>query len=153
MAGTCIDIEIQDEAVVTLLKRLVARVADPQPALAEIGEYGMQSTRDRITSQNADDPIAAWAPLSESYLQSELKQGSRGADMIMVLHGHLAGTLAWQSGGSTVQWGSNRAYAAAQQFGRPEINLPARPWLGLTTRDIDAVTDILHRWLSVADAS
>ena len=153
MAGARIDIEVQDEAVIALLQELLSRVANPQPALDDIGLYGVQSTRDRITIQNADDPIAAWEPLTERYLKSARKKSSKGADMVLVQHGFLTSTLAWQADDETVEWGSNRVYAAAQQFGREEINLPARPWLGLTTTDQDAVIDIFQKWLSLDSGS
>lgn len=147
MAGARIEIEIQDEEVTALLQRLIARVANPKPALAQIGEYGVVSTRERIVSQNTD-PVAAWEPLSPQYLASRRKQRSKGAETVLVLHGHLVGTLAWDADEQAVAWGSNRIYAAAQQFGRPEIGLPARPFLGLTETDKQLVTEIMHRWLS-----
>jgi len=149
MAGARIELQYVDAGVQDELKRLLARLEDPQPALAEIGQYGVESTRERIESQNADNPIAAWEPLTERYLKSKRKR-EHHPDEILVLYGFLVSTFAWQATKDTVEWGSNQVYAAAQQFGRPEINLPPRPFLGVTERDRTEILDILHAWLSDA---
>ncbi|MDE2472475.1 MAG: phage virion morphogenesis protein [Bradyrhizobium sp.] len=149
MTGVTIEIEVQDEAVLAVFERLLSRVTDPSPALAEIGEYGVMSTRARIEEQNNDDPIEIWDALSTRYRQSKVKQAHHPDD-ILILYGELVSTLAWQADSASVGWGSNRVYAAAQQFGREEINLPARPFLGLTDRDTYAVLSIMERWLAAA---
>jgi len=150
VSGARIEIEYQDEAVLAMLRQLLDKLEDPQPAMAELAQYGVASTRERIESQNADDPIASWAPLTERYLASKRKRASRGADLVLVLHGHLADQLAWQADSRSAEWGSNRVYAAAQQFGRPEINLPARPFLGVTAADKQKILEIFQAWLSEA---
>ena len=146
MTGVRIEIEVQDATVVSVFEQLLARIDDPRPALAQIGEYGIKSTRERIESQNAD-PIAAWAPLSKAYLQSSTKRRHH-PDSILILYGDLVSTLAAQTDSEHVAWGSNRIYAAAQQLGREEINLPGRPFLGLTERDRTAVLTIMRDWLA-----
>ncbi len=148
MTGARVEFEVQDETVLAVFERLLARIDDPAPALAQIGEYGVQSTRDRIVSQNAD-PLAAWAPLSDAYRQSETKRRHH-PDEILILYADLVSTLASQADSEHVGWGSNRVYAAAQQFGRDEIGLPPRPFLGLTPLDRDKVLTIMEDWLGAA---
>ena len=143
-----IEIEVQDETVLAVFERLLERVTDPATALAEIGEYGMKSTYARISGQN-DDPIEIWESLSPAYRRSKVKQAHHPDD-ILILYGDMVGTIAWQGDSAQVGWGSSRVYAAAQQFGREEINLPARPFLGLTDRDRYAVLAIMEKWLAGA---
>ena len=126
MAGAAIIIGIQDEQALAALQALLVRVTNLAPAFARIGEYGLQSSRERIESQNAGNPVGIWAPLSERYLKSPKKRAHHPG-MILELYGDLVSTLAWQAlGEKGVEWGSNRIYAAAQQFGRDEIVFPTR---------------------------
>ncbi len=147
MAGAAILINIQDEQALAALQALLARVTHLAPAFAKIGEYGLQSTRERIESQNTGNPVGIWAPLSERYLKSPKKRAHHPG-MILELYGELVSTLAWQAlGEEGVEWGSNRIYAAAQQFGRPEINLPDRPFLGISELDQTEIGAILSTYI------
>lgn len=149
MTGVTIEIEVQDEEVLSVFERLLARVDDPAPALAQIGEYGVRSTRIRIEDQNAYDPVEIWDSLSPRYRQSKMKQAHHPDD-ILILYGDMVGTLAKQADSEQVAWGSGREYAAAQQLGREDINLPARPFLGLSAIDRDQVLAIMASWLGGA---
>lgn len=145
MAG--VSIQVNDAEVLGALQRLSARLADMTPAFARIGEYGLASTRARIESQNAGNPIGIWLPLSERYRKSKRKLAHH-PDMILELYGDLVSTLVWQPLGTTgVEWGSNRVYAAAQQFGRPEINLPGRPYLGASEADLTEIRAIIAGYI------
>ncbi|MGN5094240.1 phage virion morphogenesis protein [Aeromonas hydrophila] len=48
-------------------------------------------------------------------------------------------------------FGTPLEYGAAHQFGRPEINLPERPYLGLSETDQQSVLETLEGYLT-ADA-
>lgn len=149
MPGARVVIEVADEEVLAVIQEFQARLKDPAPAFAEIGEYGVTTTRERIESQNAEDPIAFWEPLSMRYLKSKRKR-EHHPDETLVLYGFLLSTLVWQADTSMAEWGTPRIYGPAQQFGRPEINLPARPFLGVTERNRTAVLAIFRRWLAGA---
>lgn len=149
MSGVRVEIDVEDEEVTRVFERLLGALDDPGPALAQIGEYGVQSTRERIEGQNFEDPLWPWELLTPAYLVSKRKR-EHHPDSILILYGELVSTLAYQAQAAEVGWGSGRAYAAAQQFGREEINLPARPFLGLTERDTTEVLAIMQRFLAAA---
>lgn len=148
MTGTFVEISAEDKALPAELEQLLDRGTNLAPAFAEIGEYGVETTRARILSQNQDDPVGSWQALSARYAGSKRKLKSKGAGRTLILHGYLIGTLHWQSDNESVEWGSDRIYAAAQQFGRPDINLPDRPFLGITEHNRTDIHAILQRWLA-----
>ena len=47
---------------------------------------------------------------------------------------------------STVQVGTDSVYAATHQYGRDEANIPARPFLGLSSTDRREITAIIRDW-------
>jgi phage gpG-like protein len=49
-----------------------------------------------------------------------------------------------------LHFGSDREYAAAQNFGTLKQNLPARQWLGLSSDDDEATEDIAKQHLQMA---
>ena len=58
-----IRVEIDDRAVLGALSELLRRVSNPRPALADIGEYLIASTRRRFAEGRAPDG-PPWAPNS-----------------------------------------------------------------------------------------
>ena len=118
------------------------RLSELAPALNEIGEVLLNSTRERFRSRKAPDGTP-WAPLSEAYAARKPK--NRG--MILVLEGQLMKTLNYEADRDGLLFGSPEVYAGTHQFGRAESNIPARPFLGLTAEDEAAIADILADYL------
>lgn len=56
--------------------------------------------------------------------------------------------LAAQLDPQTLYFGTPLEYGAAHQFGREEINLPERPYLGLSEEDKQSVLETLEGYLS-----
>lgn len=56
--------------------------------------------------------------------------------------------LAAQPDPQTLYFGTPLEYGAAHQFGRPEINLPERPYLGVSEEDKQSVLEMLEGYLS-----
>lgn len=147
MAGAYI--EIDDAAVLAALDRLIAAGERPRPALSEIGESLLQSTRKRFSDQVSPDG-QPWAPLSPAYAKRKAKKGGRSRDLILVLNGYLAELNAYQLGDDEVAIGTNRIYGAVHQFGWPERNIPARPFLGVSEGDRTEILEILNEHLAAA---
>lgn len=177
MAGTTITIDAS--AAVAGLSDLVNRLIDPAPLMREIGEVVWASTKQRFVTQTAPDG-KRWAPNTALTLARYLggrsgtarkdgtgltKKGAKlsGNKKVLTDRGHLNDTLAYQVGadGRSVVIGSNRVYAAAQQFGMvkgyagrtkrgapiPWGDIPARPFLGLSTDDESRIDALLRRYL------
>ena len=144
MAGATdvLTIEIDDREIRDGLRALEDRLGNLRPFYLDIGEALLNSTRERFTTQTAPDG-SPWAPLSPSYKQRKKKH----PDLILTLNGYLRGTLNYSATKDELRIGTPMIYGAAHQFGRPEINLPARPFLGLSDDDHAMILDALADWL------
>jgi phage virion morphogenesis protein len=148
-----ITIAIDDGDVLAALHALQAKVRDPSPALSAIGELLMESTKQRFALGVGPDG-AAWAPNKPG-----TRKEKKGPRKPLIDTGILADTIHWQliDGGQGVMVGSNRYAAiilAALQFGTDQagrghnITIPARPYLGLSAADKDAVVRVLQNFLT-----
>lgn len=144
MAGATdvITIEIDDREIRDGLRALEDRLGNLRPFYRDIGEALLNSTRERFTTQTAPDG-SLWAPLSDDYKKRKKKH----PDLILTLNGYLRGTLGYSATKDELRLGSPLEYAAAQHFGRPEINLPGREFLGLSDEDHAMILDALADWL------
>ena len=156
MAGARFD----GTAAIEHLSGLVDAINDPSPLLAELGEYGLRSTRARFKTQTSPDGTA-WAALQPWYQ----KEKRRNKNRILALNGYLRGQMTWQLvGDRTVEIGSNLPYAAVHQFGatiKPRaakvlmfrghvaksVTIPARPYLGLSDEDRSEIVGRTLEWL------
>jgi len=62
----------------------------------------------------------------------------------------IGGSPAFRAARDEVQVGSNLIYAATHQFGDPARNIPARPFLGLSTDDRTEILALAQAWLEAA---
>lgn len=147
MAGAAdvITIEIDDREIRDGLRALEDRLGNLRPFFLDIGEALLNSTRERFTTQTDPDGRrwADYAPLSDAYKKRKKKH----PDLILTLNGYLRGTLNYSATKDELRIGTPMIYGAAHQFGRPEINLPARPFLGLSDEDHAMILDALGDWL------
>lgn len=151
------------------LKPLEARVRimagmDTSALMPRLGEYLQRSTQDRFKSQTSPDG-ATWDVLAPRTLaRKEKKKLNPGK--VLTERGLLRKGIAWQLlNKSTVEVGSNLAYAAAHQFGMkqgyagrgkyktrrgsfpiPWGDIPARPFLGLSDQDKRKIDAIIRSW-------
>lgn len=165
-----ITIQFDSAQVQEALNRLLATLgpAGMAPAMKEVGEVLMESTKQRFSTSTAPDGTR-WAPNAqatfESYLNRDSKNfrkdgrlGAKGAARAMnkkplVDTGILADTIAWQlvDGGAGVEVGTNRfagewdGGAAVHQFGNRKGTIPARPFLGVSPADEVEVLEIVER--------
>lgn len=177
MSGAQVTITIDDAELKRALRRMLSDLANPASAMREIGEVVRNSSRARFKSET-DPEGRAWVPNSDVTLmrylgersgsfkkktaaggQSLTKTGIKriAGKKILTNRGRLADTLAYQlqDGGRAVAVGSNRVYAAMQQFGGtraqwPHLwgDIPARPFLGLSGADRDEIVTILRDHLA-----
>lgn len=141
-ASDVITIEIGDREIRDGLRALETKLGDLRPVFRDIGEALLNSTRERFNTQTAPDG-SPWAALSPGYKKRKKKH----SDLILTLNGYLRGTLNYRATRDELRVGTPMIYGAAHQFGRPEINLPARPFLGLSDDDTEMILDTLAEWL------
>jgi phage virion morphogenesis protein len=166
-----ISIKVADRQVLDTLNQLVNKAQNLRPAFAEIGEDLVDSTKRRFSAATSPDG-KAWAANSPVtiarylgvYSSSFKKDGSlskagtaRSASK-KPLTGEtkaLQTTINYQLIGETgVNVGSPMVYAAMQQFGGtksqfPHLwgDIPARPFLGISTADKQNILDIIGSYL------
>ncbi|MDR2188725.1 MAG: phage virion morphogenesis protein [Azonexus sp.] len=147
--------------------------------LMEIGEYLVESTKQRFATSTAPDGTH-WLPNSEATYLNYLSGASTGDQSARGRHfgrdgrlnargsaratnkkplvdtGELRDKIAYQVAGDTLFVGTNRfanlwsAGAAVHQFGSRNGKIPARPFLGLSNDDETTILDILRRNLDDA---
>lgn len=167
MSGALLQIEFQPGRVVTALTALAAAGQHPEPLLRAIGVGLLRNTQDRFDAETAPSG-AAWKPLSAWYLGHKRGPGIlRGAGM----RGGLQGSLSMHVDGGAVIIGTNKIYGAVHQFGATitpknptgllvmrdyrgrvmgtarSVTIPARPYLGLSTRDEETIMDVTEEHL------
>ncbi|UOA07629.1 phage virion morphogenesis protein [Methylobacter sp. S3L5C] len=142
-----IDITINDQAIMAALRNLQSSVTNLRPALKEIGETLSESTKKRFVTTTGPDG-ERWA--LNSVLSTLL--GDKQGDRPLTDRGILGDTINYQLlGNDSVQIGSPMEYAAMQQFGGataefPHLwgDIPARPFLGISTEDESAILAIIR---------
>ncbi|MCE5335252.1 MAG: phage virion morphogenesis protein [Desulfobacteraceae bacterium] len=123
MAGSLVELTVNDAEVRELFSRLASRCANPRPALAEIGEIIVESVQRNFEQHRA--PVgAAWKPLSATYAKWKEKKGRNVSD-ILILRRALMGSINRQADDDKVRVGTNRVYARIHQFGG-QISVGAR---------------------------
>jgi phage virion morphogenesis protein len=167
-----ITIQVNDKQVLDVLSKMINRCQDLRPALTEIGNDMVRSTKLRFGSASSPDGTP-WAANSQVTIDRYLglfsgsykkdgslsKKGEARAGGKKPLTGEtkaLQGGINYQLIGSTgVSIGSPMVYAAMQQFGGlksqfPHLwgDIPARPFLGVSDSDKANILDIIGSYLA-----
>ncbi len=151
-----VNITLDDTRVRNAFNRLLQAGDDLSPAMRAIGEHILNITRERFNDQQDPDG-KPWAPLSEATLARKRKN----TDKILTERGYLRGNLTYRADRNSVEVGSPNIYAGVHQFGAkkgafgktsrggpiPWGDIPARPFLGIDTKDQPAVEDIIRNFI------
>lgn len=178
MTAAPVRIEIDDREVLDALARLQARVGEAglEPAMKAIGEALAESTRQRFATSTGPDG-QRWPANARATLEALLSRthggvgkkgkitGKGGAAMMgkkpLVASRQLAEGIRYQLISGGVEVGTNRfadhikGGAAIHQFGGQagrgrKVTIPARPFLGFSTKDKQYALDVLRRHLEKA---
>ena len=141
MAGSFIEITLEDADIRALLQQLQAKLGDLTPVFRDLGEALKISHRARF-SQGIGPDGAPWPDLSPGYRLAKTKN----KDKKLVLDGWLR-ELNYQVSGTELRLGTDRLYGATHQFGDPARHIPARPFLGLDEAERAHLIDVLTDWL------
>jgi len=168
-----ITIQVNDRQVLDRLNELARKCSNLKPAMKEIGEDLMASTKARFAAARAPDgtPWEANSPVtidrylgvfSGSYKKDGAlsKSGAARTAAKKPLTGEtkaLQTTINYQlDGNSSVRIGSPMVYAAMQQFGGTKAqwphlwgDIPARPFLGVSDADKANILDIIGSYLDI----
>ena len=165
-----ISIDIDDREVKQALQTLQRRLGDMTPAMREIGEVLIETTKQRFVTSTAPDG-SRWAPNSPATIMQYLrarggafgkrggltKRGARLAASKKPLIGEtrsLSTQISYRAGRASVEVGSPMEYAPIHQFGGRSrlggkmVRIPARPFLGLSASDKRSVLEIIEEHLT-----
>lgn len=108
----------------------------------DIGGEVESQTRRRIQSEKASPGGEPWPAWSEQYARTR-----HGGHSLLQGEGPLLDSIQSLVEGDELQVGSNMDYAAAQNFGFDEANLPAREYLGLSQENVDDLEAVILHWV------
>jgi phage virion morphogenesis protein len=148
-----INVTFDDRALVAALRDLQRAATNLRPALKEIGEALTESTKARFAAYTGPDGVMWEANSDVTYERKAERSGIPLTD-----GGTLGNTIDWDLlGNDGVKIYSPMGYAAMQQFGGtkaefPQLwgDIPARPFLGISTEDEADVLAIIRRHLESA---
>lgn len=148
MAGAFVSVDVIGDGQITkVLNDLIKQGTNLEGAFRDIGEHLIESTQQRMRDEVSPDGTP-FEPLKQSTL--DRKAANNQFLKILRADGHLADTLGYQASKNQLQFGSPLEYAATQQFGRDNANIPARPFLGVSSSDETEILDILRSHLNKA---
>ena len=137
-------IEIQvTQSDLAKVEELAGKIKNLKPFFGSVGEYLRRAHDDRWGL--AESPGGErWAPLNPEYKKKKLKN----KDKILILDEILRNSLFYLNTKDDLQFGTGLNYGGTHQRGNPRLNIPARPWLGLSTKDRAEIIQILIDELS-----
>lgn len=143
-------VELKADTITSGLVRLGTQMGDMSPVMNQIGEYLVMSTKERF-KKGVSPEGAKWAPKSPTTLARYGARKSNRVDIRPLFgpSGMLSSQIFHESTRDQTAVGSNLVYAAVMQFGAakrqfgemangspiPWGNIPARPFLGISTED------------------
>lgn len=151
------DFEIKSGMVLDVLNQVESTLDNPNPMLADMGEYLTSSTQERFRTSTAPDGSKWQANSQTTYLKilgkshsdDESKLNAKGVNRVTskrpnVLSSNLMNSIHYQISGVLLLVGSNMIYAATAHFGAkkgafgngaPWGDIPAREYLGISLAD------------------
>lgn len=157
-----ITVNIDDAEIQLALARLTAAVTDLSPVMADVAEFWLLATKNRMV-QGVTPEGAPFAPRAQSTLDA---YAARKPPAVPVggplrLSDVMRQQLAHGHGTDFAEIASNAIQAAVMQFGAakgafgqdamgrsiPWGDIPARPFLGLSESDRTGIIEIVAEWL------
>jgi len=169
-----ISFEIQYKPVLSAMMRAAAQMGDTRSLMRGVSGIMMRAVEDNFEQQGRP----AWVDLHPGTKLSRAKEGT-WPGKILQRSGQLAASVVRQSTANSATVGSNKIYAAIQQLGgqtRPHViraknkralsfggivvrqvnhpgsKIPARPFLGMTPRDLRDLVEESARFYNRAIA-
>ena len=135
------------------LDRAADRLTNLTPMFGAIGEYFLDRTRERFSSETAPDGTK-WAPLAQATIKSKQRRqqggktrngGSRARcnaapNAILKDTFLLRDTIAYKATSRDVAIGTPQKYGIFHQYGT--ARMPARPFLGVNAEDLIEIENI-----------
>ncbi len=138
------DFNLQIQAITDKLDQLYALLGnDMSEVMREIASILERDVQEAFIYERNPTTHEKWAELKFETRQQRIKDNKDGK----ILHrdGELVGTLTSDYGARFAKVGLGTDYALAHQFGRPDKNLPARPFLPIADLHEETQEAILEK--------
>ena len=129
-------------AVQVMIRDLAKANKNPRSEFAIIGRRMLKMQRQHFTDKR-DAEGTRWPALSKATIKARRKGPRKGEPQPLRDTGRLFNSLTSQATNIGAIVGTNVKYAATHQFGVEDRNIPARPFLFLTTGEIDILAKYL----------
>ena len=149
MSGAYVSSDIKElEGLAAILKRSALSVSDRAALMKSLGNEIVEQSRSRILETQEDPDGNKWQDYADSTLRGLKAKGLEKVVSLLNREGYLHQSIdVQQSGQWSVLVGSAREYAGVHQWGYKPKNIPARPYLGLSSNDISDLTELAEIFL------
>ncbi|MFN3523933.1 MAG: phage virion morphogenesis protein [Phenylobacterium sp.] len=168
MSGVALTITFEDVSAGPILAQVRSALTDMRPLMQDIGAELENSTLDRFETNIAPDGTA-WRPslhseltgkptlVREGYLRDSVNYVLDGSDAVEVGAGGIAADYAaiHQTGGTITAKGPGGlafTLASGEFVNVQSVTIPARPYLGISAQDDEAILEIALHYLADAAA-
>ena len=149
MSGAYVSSDIKElEGLAAILKRSALSVSDRSALMKSLGNEIVEQSRSRILETQEAPEGNKWQDYAASTLKGLKAKGLEKVVSLLNREGYLHQSIdVQQSGQWSVLVGSAREYAGVHQWGYKPKNIPARPYLGLSSDDISDLTELAEIFL------
>ena len=149
MSGAYVSSDIKElEGLAAILKRSALSVSDRSALMKSLGNEIVEQSRSRILETQEAPEGNKWQDYADSTLRGLKAKGLEKVVSLLNRSGMLDRSIkVRQSGQWSVLVGSAREYAGVHQWGYKPKNIPARPYLGLSSDDISDLTELAEIFL------
>lgn len=145
-----IGVEISVNGIERVQQRMLSLSRDNFSAmLEEVGGLVESQVRRRISEQKTSPDGKNWPAWSDSYARTR-----HGNHSLLENEGDLLDSIQYVINGDELEVGSNVKYAATHQFGdkrlafgKVDVVIPPRPFLGLSDADMDEVVEVIDDFI------
>ena len=149
MSGATVTVDIGEmQKLADVLNHSALSASDRQSLMKGLGTEIVEQSRSRILETQLDPEGNQWQDYAASTLRGLKAKGLESVVSLLYRSGMLQSSIEVQRKSSwDVLVGSGMEYAAVHQWGYKPRNIPARPYLGLSTDDIADLTELAALFL------
>ena len=149
MSGATVNIDISElKELSAILNHSALSSTDRVALMKSLGNEIVEQSRSRILETQEDPEGNKWQDYADSTLRGLKAKGLEKVVSLLNREGYLHQSIdVQQSGQWSVLVGSAREYAGVHQWGYKPKNIPARPYLGLSSDDISDLTELAEIFL------
>lgn len=149
MSGATVNIDISElKELSAILNHSALSSTDRVALMKSLGNEIVEQSRSRILETQEDPDGNKWQDYADSTLRGLKAKGLEKVVSLLNREGYLHQSIdVQQSGQWSVLVGSAREYAGVHQWGYKPKNIPARPYLGLSSDDISDLTELAEIFL------